>query len=141
MCLDIQLKIDDDKNEENIHDIVPMWKLGACHGVNYDLINIHYPHPVNYTERCCLAPGLHTLMCYNSPPARGWRNWYILIDGHRYCDNFVGYMTFQQISVSSMHFRLIGKLINDLITEIYVICIPTNTTCSTFSTFSEIHCD
>ena len=60
-----------------------------------------------YTDRCCIAPGKHRLTCYNNPPARGWKNEYLMIDGHRYCDNFVGFKSMQKIAVTGRHIEFL----------------------------------
>ena len=79
------------------------WKLGACSSLNSIAIGNTYQYPAIFIERCCLEPGRHTLICYNDPPARGWKNAYMMIDGHRYCDNFVTYKSFQKISVKGKY--------------------------------------
>ena len=78
------------------------WKLGTCASLNFIESGATYQYPAIYTERCCLEPGKYTLACYNNPSARGWNNAYILINGHRYCDDFINYKSFQKILVTGM---------------------------------------
>ena len=82
-----------------MNDATIRWKLGACASLNSNDRWLAYEYPAIYTERCCLRPGRHTLTCYNEPPARGWGNASIMIDGHRYCDNFVSYRSFQKVVI------------------------------------------
>ena len=104
VCFDIQLNIVGETQSENSNLLskpaTARWKLGACTSLNSIEDGATYHYPALYTERCCLEPGRHTLLCYNYPPARGWNNAHILIDGERYCDDFVGYKSFQKILVT-----------------------------------------
>ena len=79
------------------------WRLGSCNSLNSSENGDSYVYPALYTERCCLKPGRHTLVCYNSPPSRGWNNTYILINGQRYCDDFISYQSFQTILVTTIN--------------------------------------
>ena len=76
------------------------WKLGTCASLNSIESGATYQYPAIYTERCCLESGRHTLVCYNHPPARGWSNAYIMINGQRYCDDFISYKSFQKVLVT-----------------------------------------
>ena len=107
VCLDIKLNIDGDDrvyNNDYLRDASSVrWDLGTCTSLNSEFgstFNYDYDFPALYTERCCLRPGRYTLACYNNPPARGWNNAYIIVDGHRYCDNFIGYRSLQKINVT-----------------------------------------
>ena len=83
------------------------WKLGTCASLNSIERGTTYQYPAIYTERCCLESGRHTLVCYNNPHAQGWNNAYILINGHRYCDDFISYKSFQKILVTGRKLSLI----------------------------------
>ena len=108
VCFDIKLNIvGEASGEKDIFlkkNATMRWKLGACTSLNSIDSGTTYHHPAIYTERCCLKPGKHTLVCYNNPPARGWNNANILINGHRYCDDFDGYKSFLKILVSGIDF-------------------------------------
>ena len=104
VCLDIQLNIVGETQEENSNVLskaaTARWKLGTCTSLNSIENGATYQYPALYTERCCLEPGRHTLVCYNYPPARGWDNAHILINGQKYCDDFISYKSFQKIFVT-----------------------------------------
>ena len=103
-CFDIQLNIFRETEEDYanviMNDSMVRWELGVCSSKK-SLENWFVPHLDSgiYTARCCLGPGKHTLVCYNEPPAKGWKNAYIKIDGHLYCDDFVTYKLFQKIVI------------------------------------------
>ena len=111
VCFDIHLNIVGETQHENstlLKKIATVrWKLGTCASLNSIEIGTTYQYPAVYTERCCLQSGRHTLVCYNTPPARGWNNAYIMIDGHRYCDDFISFKSFQKINVASKNLSTI----------------------------------
>ena len=114
VCLDVQLNVvGKTQNEsttilENIS--TARWILGSCSSLNSIDYGAKYQYPALYTERCCLAPGIHTLVCYNDPPARGWKDSYILINGHRYCDDFLGFKSFQKIIATGANFKFMFEM-------------------------------
>ena len=101
VCFDVQLNIVGQTQNETTtilkNSATARWKLGACSSLNSIEGNPTYQYPALYTERCCLESGVHTLLCYNIPPARGWMNSYLVINGHRYCDDFLTYKSYQTI--------------------------------------------
>ena len=106
VCFDVQLHIiggvwHDNSTLAN-ENATPRWKLGACTSLNAIEDGETYQYPAIYTERCCLESGRHTLVCYNYPPSKGWKNAYVLINGHQYCDDFISYKSFQKIYVSGI---------------------------------------
>ena len=105
VCFDIRLNIVGETLYKNttrlMKNATVRWKLGTCTSLNSIEIGAMYQYPAVYTERCCLQSGRHTLVCYNTPPARGWNNAYILINGHRYCDDFGDFKSFQKILLTS----------------------------------------
>ena len=112
VCFDIQLNIIGQTTHRKstlVNDTVvnenatPRWKVGACTSLNSIEGGETYQYPAIYTERCCLESGRHTLVCYNYPPSRGWKNSYILINGHRYCDDFISFKSFQKIYVTGKY--------------------------------------
>ena len=104
VCFDIQTNIVGETQSENNtlpkENATMRWILGSCSSLNSIESGATYQYPAIYTERCCLESGRHTLVCYSSPPARGWNNAYIMINGQRYCDDFISYKSFQTILVS-----------------------------------------
>ena len=119
VCFAIELKVVGTTQKENstmlAQNSTVRWKLGSCASLNSNVGGATYQYPAIYTERCCLEPGIYTLSCYNFPPAQGWKNAYIVIMGHRYCDNFVSYVSFQKIAIE-------GEIIQSIYIWTYV-CI------------------
>ena len=56
----------------------------------------------NYTQRCCLKPGKHTLTCYTTDESLGWEGAKITIDGHIFCDDFITYRAMREIIVTGI---------------------------------------
>ena len=104
VCFDIQLTILGETQYEKTSllkkNSTVRWKLGTCGSLNSIETGSTYQYSAIYTERCCLDPGRYTLVCFNSPPAKGWNNANIQINGHQYCDDFVTYESFQKILVT-----------------------------------------
>ena len=109
ICIDIQLNIVGNTQSANSTSLknnsTVRWKLGSCSSLNSIEEGATYQFPAIYNERCCLEPGIYTLVCYNNPPARGWKNAYILVKVHRYCDDFISYKSFQKILVATLKKR------------------------------------
>ena len=82
------------------------WKLGSCSTSN----TVTYMYVALYVERCCLESGRHTLVCYNDPPTQGWNNAYIIIQGNRYCDDFIGYSSFQTLTITGNNLNFLYYL-------------------------------
>ena len=73
------------------------WNLGSCYGPPPGQ---QYLGPDKiYYDRCCLAPGQHTLTCSNTKSQYGWGNVGLEIDGKKYCDDFYGYQTMRKVTV------------------------------------------
>ena len=71
------------------------WTLGPCStSVTYNNGN-----PIMEPD-CCLAPGNHTLTCYNIREPHGWKKGFIVINGERYCDDFIGYKAMRRIMIN-----------------------------------------
>ena len=103
-CTDVQLNVVGETQDKTStilkKNSTARWMLGSCSSLNSFEDDITYQYPAIYTERCCLGPGRHMLICYSNPPSRGWKNTYILINGHRFCDDFVTYKSFQKVLVT-----------------------------------------
>lgn len=77
------------------------WKMGSCYGPQN---NIKYTYSNStYLDRCCLSPGVYSLVCRNDIEPFGWGNSFIEILGQRYCDDFVGYKGLRKVIVSGMY--------------------------------------
>ena len=111
VCFDIQLNIFGETEGETSTKLknspTTKWELGTCS--SFDLMdgNPIYQYSALYTERCCLESGIHILVCYNIPEARGWKNSYLLINGHRYCDDFISYKSFQNKVVTGIEVQIL----------------------------------
>ena len=94
VCIDIHIQVIKTlaKGWENIK-----WSLGPCSSAqSYNEHNdAGYP---TYIERCCLTPGKYVLIC-DSPKATTF--WYLGIEGHRFCNEFVDYEAFEKVIVST----------------------------------------
>ena len=77
------------------------WSLGACSNSK------EYTNDKEFVEEgCYLAPGKHTLNCCNIKQPYGWKKGFIVINGHRFCDDFMGYKALRHIFISSTYFYL-----------------------------------
>ena len=56
--------------------------MGTCRNQNSP-----YDSQMNYSEECCLTPGVYSLECKCSY-GDGWHGGYLEIDGVKYCDDF-----------------------------------------------------
>ena len=72
------------------------WEFGNCSSVG------RYEDNKQYLHRCCMKPGKYSLTCTNINEAHGWKKGYIEIQGHRYCDDFMGYKSMRRISISGI---------------------------------------
>ena len=76
-------------NADHLH-----WTLGTCSA------SLQYTNFKTMKEKdCCLAPGNHTLTCYNTKQPHGWKKGFIIINGERYCDDFMGYKAMRKIMI------------------------------------------
>ena len=107
-CLDIELNINGKlQNEANslLQSVSTVrWDLGSCSSLNFAFGNTSYQYSALYTQRCCIEPGIHILTCYNIPVGKGWLDAYLLIEGHRHCDNFGGFKSMQSLTVPGISF-------------------------------------
>ena len=63
------------------------WSIGSCMEANRYLDN------QNYTEKCCLSPGEHVVLCrdfsmHQQGIGNGWEGSYIEVEGSYLCKNF-----------------------------------------------------
>ena len=68
------------------------WELGSCS------FKRAYVTDQSYTEVCCLPRVEHTLTC-NSFDGVAWAKIFLLINGHRFCDDFTGYKAMRRINI------------------------------------------
>ena len=75
------------------------WTLGSCYGPK---LGFNYSTNELWYDKCCLPDGQYTLTCKNTRSVYGWGNATFLIDGKRYCDDFVGFKAMRTISVQGI---------------------------------------
>ena len=99
VCANIKLQISDEKNKSLFSR---QWKLDSCYGPKKfaSLKSIQDEVNKTYMDRCCLKPGIYTLVCRNEMGPYGWGNSFIEIMGQRYCDDFVGYKGLRRVIVT-----------------------------------------
>ena len=68
------------------------WSFGHCQSSQ------EYVGVGMYTEKCCLPQGPHILSCM-SFDSHGWGRSFVLLLGHRFCDDHVGYKAMSMIDV------------------------------------------
>ena len=96
VSVDIKLKTGSDAH-------LLKWSLGTCSNSK------DYTNDKEFVEEgCYLAPGKYTLNCYNTKHPYGWKKGVIVINGHSYCDDFMGYKALRHIFISSKCFYLYG---------------------------------
>ena len=71
------------------------WSLGPCSN------STKYKDFKMYTEKCCVSPGIHILICYADKQPDGWKGGYIELLGRRYCDGFIGFKTMNRVQIKS----------------------------------------
>jgi hypothetical protein len=87
VCVDITM------NAIDIDD--QSWSLGLCSERSV------FPNTIEklIIKRSCLAPGQYILTCKSTSPAGKWKQSFVEIQGHKYCNDFTGLKTFQTIQV------------------------------------------
>lgn len=68
------------------------WRFGHCQSSQ------EYVGTGTYTEKCCLSRGPQILSC-TSFDSHGWGRSFVLLLGHRFCDDHVGYKAMSMIDV------------------------------------------
>ena len=72
------------------------WSLGDCSQSQKWL------HTGTYIERCCLSKGVHMLSCKTARAKNDWSHNVVIIMGHRFCEDFVGYEAVFSINISGV---------------------------------------
>ena len=93
VCMTIKLHIGDQYQEQHFS---LNWEIDYCYGPKN---SVKYQANKIYLDRCCLSPGVHTLICRNDARFFGWGDSFIEILGQRYCDDFVGYKGLRKVVV------------------------------------------
>ena len=106
--MNVKIQIIDQTNGKYFN---PKWKLDSCYGpknikdqyifdVEDNSESVKYEGNNTYVDRCCLSPGVYTLICKNEMGPYGWGNSFVEILGQRYCDDFVGYKGLRRVVVT-----------------------------------------
>ena len=72
------------------------WEFGNCSA------SLKWLGPGTYTEKCCLPDGNHVVICKTSRNTQDWSDNSLLILGHRFCEDFVGYEAVIEVNVSGI---------------------------------------
>ena len=79
------------------------WSLGPCS------ISQTWLRPGTYIERCCLSKGVHILTCKTGRAKNDWSHNVVIIMGHRFCEDFVGYEALFPINITGVFIN--GKIL------------------------------
>lgn len=78
------------------------WSLGHC------FQSQEWTGPGTYIESCCLSKGVHTLTCKTNRAKNDWSSNVVVVMGHRFCEDFVGYEAVFSINISGVFIN--GKI-------------------------------
>ena len=104
VCFDVKMYALDDQR----------WSLGYCSDYYGDPVTplSWKPFEKIITTRCCLAEETYLLECaYEAQWEQVWKQSYLDIQGHKYCDDFIGLRAFRLIDISG-NILTIGIYIN-----------------------------
>ena len=73
------------------------WSLGPC---KFKYLGFLLGEPKEFTQNCCLEEGEHKLTCESSDPEEWAKSNGLMIQGHKYCNYFVGHKARQIIYIS-----------------------------------------
>ena len=93
VCVEIKIRVI--KENEEMLNITHQWELSSCKGSISYISNSTY----DKLERCCLKPGQHILTCHNEKGPYGWGRSSIQIQGHHYCNDFVGFKAHRSVLI------------------------------------------
>ena len=88
------------------------WSLGHC------FQSQKWTGPGTYIERCCLSKGIHTLTCKTNQENNDWSSNVVVVMGHQFCEDFVGYEAVFSINISGVFIN--GKIWGYM--YVYIIC-------------------
>ena len=72
------------------------WSFGNCTALQ------EYRGNGTYTEKCCIEAGKDILIC-KGDTRNGWIGSFVSINGHTFCDDFVGYKGMRALEISGIH--------------------------------------
>ena len=94
VCFMMKIHIGDQCNRNKFSR---KWQMGSCYG---PMDSVKLKSNGTYLSRCCLEPGVYTLICKNDVGPYGWGNSFLEIFGQKYCDDFVGYKGMREVIVA-----------------------------------------
>ena len=98
-------------------DNMVSWKLGSCTNDKGYWLSSKDNAIINIV-RCCLQPGEYILTC-QAANAKTWLTGYVLINGRKYCHDFIGLKGFRRLEINRK---------SEL--EMFFSYLPTILTCS-----------
>ena len=73
------------------------WSFGPC------ISSAKWLGSGTYTDKCCISSGQHILRCSTRSWGRSdWSNSVVMILGHYFCDDFVGYTAIIGLNISGI---------------------------------------
>ena len=73
------------------------WSFGHCSSAHNVMMGLG-----TYIQKCCLSEGIHLLTCKTARHETDWSNNVVMILGHRFCEDFVGYEEVTPIHISGL---------------------------------------
>ena len=73
-----------------------VWTLGHCSSA------LELMGHDSYSQKCCLSGAIHVLNCKIRRANNDWSESVVMLLGHRFCEEFVGYETFIAINISGI---------------------------------------
>ena len=99
VCMDVRIhtKRTDDFKDGYGYYMDINWSMGTCSGAGNYILDREFIR-TTFIERCCLKPGVYTLTC-SSKSRKGWNGAVLEVQGHQYCDDFIGYKAMRRLNV------------------------------------------
>ena len=105
VCIELKFEVGQDQRGQYFNHT---WEIGTCSSVQ--ATQYGRPTYIEYFERCCLKPGPHTLTCQKVPHecpsclnnvdnVEGWGDNSLIIQGQRYCDDFIGVRAMRRVNL------------------------------------------
>ena len=73
------------------------WSLGHCSSSH------KWMGAGTYIQKCCLSGGTHILTCKTARHNHDWSSNAVIILGHRFCEDFVGYEEAMEMNISGLY--------------------------------------
>ena len=106
VCIDVRI-INPTQSLQSYRSI--KWELGSCvassNYINRGTYGNYYRSTYSVTERCCtdeLANDLSCMILHVNAKNEGWADGYMEIQGHHYCNDFIGYSSLRKVLIKGM---------------------------------------